>query len=74
MDCSIPEEVIIAINEKEKVIHALHVKVKVEYQKENGELETKMIETVAGRVLFNQHVPEEVGYVNELLTKEETSE
>ena len=27
------------------------------------------IETVAGRVLFNQFVPEEVGFVDELLTK-----
>ena len=28
-----------------------------------------MIETVAGRVIFNQYVPEEVGFVDELLTK-----
>ena len=28
-----------------------------------------MIETTCGRVLFNQMVPEEVGYINELLTK-----
>src|SRR5690606_8839712 len=33
------------------------------------ELELKLIETVAGRVIFNQYVPEEVGLVNELLTK-----
>ena len=30
---------------------------------------TKNIETVAGRVLFNEFIPEEVGYVDELLTK-----
>ena len=36
---------------------------------EDGELESKIVETVAGRVLFNQMVPEEVGYVDELLTK-----
>ena len=36
---------------------------------EKGELETKIVETVAGRVLFNEAVPEEVGYVDELLTK-----
>ena len=29
----------------------------------------KIIDTTVGRVLFNQHVPEEVGYINELLTK-----
>jgi len=28
-----------------------------------------LIDTTVGRVLFNQHVPEEVGYINELLTK-----
>ena len=37
--------------------------------RENGELVDKVIETVAGRVLFNEKVPEEVGFVNELLTK-----
>ena len=29
----------------------------------------KLIETTVGRVLFNQHVPKEVGYINALLTK-----
>ena len=29
----------------------------------------KMIETIVGRVIFNQYVPEEVGFVDELLTK-----
>lgn len=61
------EEVIIAMNEGKVSKHAyIHVKTKV---RENEELVEKMIETVAGRVLFNQTVPEEVGYVNELLTK-----
>src|SRR5690606_16592276 len=45
------------------------IKVRVKVRNDEGELETKVIETVAGRVLFNQHIPEEVGYVNELLTK-----
>ncbi len=36
---------------------------------DDGTLENKLIETVAGRVIFNQFVPEEVGFVNELLTK-----
>ncbi|EMR04059.1 DNA-directed RNA polymerase subunit beta' [Cesiribacter andamanensis AMV16] len=63
------EEVIIALNEKRLSKHAyIFVKTKVR-NPETGELEEKMIETVAGRVLFNQHVPEEVGYVDELLTK-----
>ncbi len=63
-----PEEVIIALNEGILSKHA-HIKVKVKVRNENNELESKIIETVAGRVLFNQFIPEEVGYVNELLTK-----
>ena len=30
---------------------------------------THLIDTTCGRVLFNEHVPKEAGYVNELLTK-----
>ncbi len=62
------EEVIIAINEGKLSKHA-HIKVKTKVRNEHGELELKLIETVAGRVIFNQYVPEEVGFVNELLTK-----
>ena len=62
------EEVIIAINEGKLSKHA-YIKVKATVRKENGELVSETVETVAGRVLFNQFVPEEVGYVNELLTK-----
>ncbi|MEI7670327.1 MAG: DNA-directed RNA polymerase subunit beta', partial [Pseudomonadota bacterium] len=32
-------------------------------------LVTKLIETTVGRVMFNQHVPEEAGFINQLLTK-----
>ena len=32
-------------------------------------METKLIETTVGRVIFNEVVPEEIGYINELLTK-----
>jgi DNA-directed RNA polymerase subunit beta' len=31
--------------------------------------ETSLIETTVGRVLFNEVVPDEVGYINEVLTK-----
>jgi len=61
------EEVIIAMNEGRLSKHA-HITVKTKVR-ENEELVVKNVETVAGRVLFNQTVPEEVGYVNELLTK-----
>ncbi|MEQ8927573.1 MAG: DNA-directed RNA polymerase subunit beta' [Fulvivirga sp.] len=62
------EEVIIAMNEGILSKHA-HIKVRTKVRNANGELETKVIETVAGRVLFNESVPEEVGFVDELLTK-----
>ncbi len=62
------KEVIIAINERKISKHA-YIKVRTQVRNEEGNLETKIIETVAGRILFNQFVPEEVGYVNELLTK-----
>ena len=58
-----PEEVIIAKNEGRLDIHA---KIKVNITKQG---ESKLIETTCGRVIFNQVVPEEVGYINELLTK-----
>jgi len=62
------EEVVIALNEGKLSPHA-NIVVKARAKDENGALVYKMIETVAGRVLFNQLIPEEVGYVNELLTK-----
>jgi DNA-directed RNA polymerase subunit beta' len=58
------EEAIIAYNEKRADLHA---KVKVRMEKPDGTSE--LVETTIGRVLFNQVVPEEVGYINELLTK-----
>jgi DNA-directed RNA polymerase subunit beta' len=62
------DEVVIALNEGRLSQHA-NIKVRTKVRNDKGELETKVIETVAGRVLFNLMVPEEVGYVNELLTK-----
>ncbi len=62
-----PEEVIIALNEGKLNVHA-NIKVKTT-DIENGETVLKTIETTAGRVIFNELVPEEVGFVNELLTK-----
>src|SRR6187455_376932 len=63
------EEVIIAFNEGKLSKHAI-IKVRAHVRdKKTGLLEFKVIETVAGRVIFNQYVPEEVGFVDELLTK-----
>ena len=63
-----PEEAIIAYNEGKVDIHAM-VKCRVRDLDENGNPVTVLKETTVGRILVNQVVPEEVGYVNELLTK-----
>ncbi len=62
------EEAIIAYNEKRAALHAT-VKCKVMDLNDKGELEETLIETTIGRILFNQVVPKEVGYINEVLTK-----
>lgn len=61
------EEVIIAYNENRVDLHAIiHVKAKL---KEKGKLVEQMVETSVGRVLFNEVVPDDFGFVNQLLTK-----
>ncbi|MGE5382872.1 MAG: DNA-directed RNA polymerase subunit beta' [Omnitrophica WOR_2 bacterium] len=62
-----PEELIIAYNERVVDLHA-HIKVKLQVKEEDYWIE-RMIETTVGRVLFNQVVPVEYGYINQLLTK-----
>jgi len=56
---SSPEEAIIAYNDG-KV--GLHARVKLRY-------EGQIIETTVGRIIFNQIVPRELGFINELLNK-----
>ena len=67
------EEVIIAYNERVIDMHAW-IKVKANIRNVDGLLEHKLIETTVGRVIFNQHVPAEVGFVNTLLTKKNLRE
>jgi DNA-directed RNA polymerase subunit beta' len=67
------EEVIIAYNEKQLDLHA-GIKVRTQIRNKAGELENAMVETTVGRVLFNQHVPAGVGFVNQLLTKKSLRE
>tara|TARA_B100000508_G_scaffold75230_1_gene58603 strand:+ start:64500 stop:68786 length:4287 start_codon:yes stop_codon:yes gene_type:complete len=63
-----PEEVRIALNEKTVDLHA-HIKVRTHDLNDEGEPEIKMLETTVGRVLFNEMVPNEVGFINDVLTK-----
>jgi len=62
-----PQEVNIAYNENKIDLHA-YIKVKVNDRKD-GEFINHLVETTVGRVIFNQFVPAEVGYINDLLTK-----
>jgi DNA-directed RNA polymerase subunit beta' len=63
-----PEEVIIAHNEGQLDLHA-QIKVRTYDLNENGEQELRMIETTCGRVLFNEKVPTEAGFINDVMTK-----
>jgi DNA-directed RNA polymerase subunit beta' len=63
-----PEEIIIAYNERRLDLHAI-IKVRLPKDMMNPEDGYQMVETTAGRVIFNQVVPAQVGYINELLTK-----
>ena len=63
-----PKEVIIAYNEGKLDLHA-QIKVKTYDLNHLGEPELKLIETSCGRVIFNEKVPQEVGYINDVLTK-----
>lgn len=62
------EEAIIAYNEKKADLHAV-VKCRLEDREEDGTYVTKVIETTIGRIIFNEMVPREAGYINALLTK-----
>ncbi len=62
-----PEEVIIAHNEGVVDLHA-NIKVRT-YDIIDGERKKQIIETTVGRVIFNELVPEQVGFINEILTK-----
>ena len=63
-----PEEAIIAHNERRCDLHAL-VKVVVKDRDENGNFVDKMVETSVGRVIVNGIIPDEVGYVNKVISK-----
>ncbi|NPD92476.1 DNA-directed RNA polymerase subunit beta' [Xylanibacter muris] len=63
-----PEEAIIAHNEGKCDLHAL-VKVLVKDLDDKGNLVDRMVETSVGRVIVNGIIPEEVGYVNTVISK-----
>lgn len=62
------EEVVIAFNEGRLELNA-GIKVRAKDFNEAGELVNQIIPTTVGRVLFNMVVPEEAGYINDVLNK-----
>mgnify|MGYP005768398379 CR=1 FL=1 len=57
-----PEEAIMAYENHEVGIHA---KIYVRVSKEiDGEIKTKKIETSVGRIIFNQGIPQDLGFIN----------
>ncbi|MFK5971847.1 MAG: DNA-directed RNA polymerase subunit beta' [Flavobacteriaceae bacterium] len=62
------EEVVIAFNEGMVSLNA-SIKVRAKDFNEEGELVNQIIPTTVGRVLFNMEVPEQAGYINDVLNK-----
>tara|TARA_B110000483_G_scaffold10077_1_gene11902 strand:+ start:1045 stop:5355 length:4311 start_codon:yes stop_codon:yes gene_type:complete len=67
------EEVHIAYNEKRVDLNAT-IKIRAKDFNEEGVLEYQIIDTTVGRVLFNEVVPENAGFFNEVLTKKNLRE
>ena len=63
-----PEEAIIAYNEKRVAMHA-PVKVLVDDLNENGLPIRHLVETSVGRVIVNEVIPAEVGFINTSISK-----
>ena len=63
-----PEEAIIAYNERRVDIHA-PIKVVVDDIDETGMMVKHMVETSVGRVIVNEIIPSEVGFVNIVISK-----
>ena len=64
-----PEEAEIAYNEGKVSLHALVSVVVKDVDKDGNIIEHMVENTSVGRVLVNQYVPQEIGYVNEILSK-----
>jgi len=63
------EEAIIAYNEQKVELHAI-----VKVLRKDIEGKKSIIDTTVGRIIFNEIVPLEVGYINEILTKKSLRE
>ena len=64
-----PEEAQIAYNEKKVDLHAIVSVVVDDIDSEGNPIKHLVEKTSVGRILFNQFVPNEIGYVNEIISK-----
>ena len=64
-----PEEAEIAYNEKKVDMHAIVSVIVDDIDAEGKPIKRLVEETSVGRILFNQYVPNEIGYVNEIISK-----
>ena len=64
-----PEEAEIAYNEKKVDLHAIVSVVVDDIDSEGNPVKHLVEKTSVGRILFNQYVPNEIGYVNEIISK-----
>lgn len=65
-----PGEVIIAFDQDRLDVHA-KINVRIETTNADGETVSEVVKTSTGRVLFNEIVPTEMGFINKTLGKKE---
>ena len=64
-----PEEALVAYQQGKVTMHE-EINVRVDVLNDNGEIENTLLKgTSVGRIIFNNTVPKEIGYVNELISK-----
>ncbi len=64
------DEVIIAFDQGRLDVHA-KINVRIQTKNEEGESVSEVVKTSAGRVIFNEIIPEEMGFINKTLGKKE---
>ena len=64
-----PEEAEIAYNEGKVTLHAIVSVMIDDIDADGNPVKVLMENTSVGRVLFNQYVPKEIGYVNDIISK-----
>jgi len=64
------DEVLVAFDQRQIDLHA-KINVRVDVINEEGESVKEVVKTSTGRVIFNQIVPEEIGFMNKTLGKKE---